>query len=268
MTALAVAAVFAGASLQSATGFGFALIAAPILFAVLGPQEAVTAGVLLGIAINVLTLATERRVPRVLRGEALALVGWSLPGLALGALALRELPERMLSVLVALGVLGGLVLRLRARRPGGAGGGGRSSRSGLVGAGRRSSWMRPAGSGRRSPRWSAALAGVSSGALSTSTALSGPPIVLHLLARGASPEQMRDTLAATFVALAVMSAPALLIAGTFEAPAAIWALLGAGLAGQLLGRPIFARLAGERYDNAVLVVLAVAALIALATSVL
>lgn len=242
MIALAAAAVFVGASLQSATGFGFALIAAPILFAVFGPREAVTCGVLLGVAISVLTLATERRVPRVLRGEALALVAWSLPGLALGALALRELPERVLSGLVALGVLGGLALRLRARR------------------------ARTAGTAGRPRRWSAALAGVSSGALSTSTSLSGPPIVLHLLARGVSPEQMRDTLAAVFVALAVLSAPALLISGTFEVPAAIVTLLAAGVAGQIVGRQLFARLAGHGHENVALVVLAVAALIALATS--
>jgi len=68
-------AVFLGASLQSATGFGFALIAAPILFAVFGAQEAVTAGVLLGVTINLQTLATERRMPRVLGAELLVLVG-------------------------------------------------------------------------------------------------------------------------------------------------------------------------------------------------
>jgi uncharacterized protein len=244
LTAVAVAAVFLGASLQSATGFGFALVAAPILFAAFGAHEAVTAGVLLGVAINALTLATERRVPRVLRGEALALVAWSLPGLALGALALRELSEQLLSALVAAGVIAGLVLRLRAR-------------------GTRSAKAPP---GRR--RWSAPLAGLSSGALSTSTALSGPPIVLHLLTRGDAAEQMRDTLAAVFIALALLSTPALLASGTFEVPSAIAALLAAGLAGQLLGRRLFARLPGDRYENVVLVVLAGAALIALATSVL
>jgi uncharacterized membrane protein YfcA len=242
LTALAAVAVFLGASLQSATGFGFALIAAPILFAVLGAQEAVTAGVLLGVTINLQTLATERRMPRVLGAELLTLVAWSLPGLALGALALRELPERLLSVLVALAVLGGLALRLRARR------------------------ARAAGALARAPRWSAPLAGVSSGALSTSTALSGPPIVLHLLARNVMPAQLRDTLAAVFVALAVLSAPALLISGTFEVPDAIVALLLAGGLGQLLGRRLFARLTGEGHENIVLAVLAIAALIALATS--
>ena len=243
MIALAAAAVFVGASLQSATGFGFALIAAPILFAAFGAQEAVTAGVLLGIVINVLTLATERRTPSVLRSEALALVAWSLPGLVLGALALRELPERVLSALVAIAVLGGLALRLQARRERSADAPARSAR-----------------------RWSAPLAGVSSGALSTSTSLSGPPLVLHMLARGVTPAQMRDTLAAVFIALAVLGAPALLIAGSFDVPDAIAILLAAGLAGQLLGRHLFTRLTGRGHETVVLVVLACAALIALAAS--
>ncbi len=238
MTALAVVAVFFGASLQSATGFGFALIAAPIMFAAFGPQAAVTAGVLLGLEIGLLTLATERRVPRVLGRDTVALLAWSLPGLALGALALRELPERLLSALVAAGVLGGLALRLRAR----------SARV------------------REPHRWSAPLAGLSSGALSTSTSLSGPPIVLHLLARGVAPDQMRDTLAAVFVGLAALSLPALVVAEAFDVPGALAALLVAALAGQIVGRRLFARLAGDRYENAVLVVLAAAALIALAAS--
>jgi uncharacterized protein len=244
LIAFAVAAVFLGAGLQSATGFGFALISAPIMFAAFGPQQAVTAGVLLAVEISALTLATEARVPRVLCGDAVALVAWSLPGLALGAIALRELPERLLSGLVAAGVVGGLALRLRARR------------------------VAPAAAGGRERRWSAPLAGVSSGALSTSTALSGPPLVLHLLARGTSPQQMRDTLAAIFLATAVLSAPALLATGTFDLPPAIGGLLAASAAGQLLGRWLFARLADKRHENVVLAVLAAAALIALATSVI
>ncbi|MGI9097922.1 MAG: sulfite exporter TauE/SafE family protein [Solirubrobacteraceae bacterium] len=243
MIALAAGAVFLGAALQSATGFGFALVAAPLLFVILGPQEAVTAGVLLGLELNLLTLAGEGRRPRVERGDALALVGWSLPGLVLGALALRELPDHLLSLLVALAVLAGLALRLRARRPG-------------------------AGAAPTAPPrpWQTAVAGASSGALATSTSLSGPPLVFYLLARGISPVQVRDTLAAVFVALSLIGTPVLLATGTFAVPAAVGVLLLAGAVGQLLGRRAFARLVGDRYENAVLAVLAATALIALATT--
>ena len=65
---LAALATFAAAGLQSATGFGFALIAGPAFFAVLGPEEAVAAVLVLGAAVNVLMLAGERR-PREIRGR-------------------------------------------------------------------------------------------------------------------------------------------------------------------------------------------------------
>jgi uncharacterized membrane protein YfcA len=235
----AALALFAGAALQSATGFGFALVSAPILFALLGPREAVTAGVLVAIATNLLTLAGERRRPEVRAGDASALLAWSLPGLALGAIALRELSERVLSLLVAVAVLGGLLLRLAGRR--------------AAATARPRAWQLPA-------------AGVTGGALSTATSLNGPPLVFCLLARGASPAQMRDTLAVIFIAHAVLGLPALLLTGTFALPAALWLLLPAGVAGQLLGRRAFGRLRGEHYERAVLAVLGVTALTALGAS--
>ena len=236
----AALALFLGAALQSATGFGFALVSAPVLFALLGPREAVTAGVVVGIQLNSLTLATERRRPQVLGRGALALVAWSLPGIALGALALRAVPEQPLSVLVALAVLAGLALR------------GRDSRVKAA---------------ARPQRWHVPAAGLSSGALSTSTSLSGPPLVFCLLARGAAPGQMRDTLAAIFIAESVLSVPTLLLTGTFAAPRALGGLLLAGLGGQLLGRRAFGWLHGERYERAVLVTRAATALVALGSSV-
>jgi uncharacterized membrane protein YfcA len=235
----AALALFAGAALQSATGFGFALVSAPILFALLGPQEAVTAGVLVAMALNVLTLAGERRRPQVRVGDASALLAWSLPGLAIGALALRELSEQVLSGLVAAAVLGGLALRMLGSR--------------------RAATARPRA-------WQLPAAGVAGGALSTSTSLNGPPLVFCLLARGASPAQMRDTLAVVFLAHAGLGLPALLLTGTFAMPDAVWLLLLAGLAGQVVGRRAFGRLRGEHYERAVLAVLAVTALTALAAS--
>ena len=154
--ALAALALFLGASLQSATGFGFALVSAPILFALLGPREAVTAGVIVGILVSTLTLATEGRRPQVRAHDALALVAWSLPGIAIGVLVLHEVPEQPLSVLVALAVLTGLALRVRARHA------------------------------EQTPRprpWHVPVAGATSGALSTSTSLSGPPLVFCMLPR-------------------------------------------------------------------------------------
>jgi uncharacterized membrane protein YfcA len=236
----AALALFVGAALQSATGFGFALVSAPILFALLGPREAVTAGAIVAIGLNGLTLATERRRPEVLVRDAVALVAWSLPGIALGVLALLVVAREPLSVVVAIAVLGGLALRVHSRRADAV----------------------PA------PRpWHVPVAGVAAGALGTSTSLNGPPLVFCLLARRATPGQMRDTLAAIFLAEALIGLPALLLSGAFDAPPALGILLLAGLAGQVLGRRAFGWLRGERYERAVLCALALTALVALATSI-
>jgi len=236
----AALALLVGAALQSATGFGFALVSAPILFGLLGPREAVTTGVIVGILLSSLTLATEWRRPQVLVRDAVKLVAWSLPGIALGVLALREVPEQPLSVLVALAVLAGLALRVRGIR---------------------------AAAPPRPRRWHVPAAGATSGALSTSTSLSGPPLVFCLLARAVTPAQMRDTLAAIFIAESLIALPALLATSTFDAPPAVVVLLLAGLGGQLLGRRAFGWLEGDRYEWAVLAALALTALVALAATV-
>ena len=185
---------FLGAGLQSATGFGYAMFAAPILFVLLGPREAVTIGVLLGLVTNGLLLATERRRPVVLKRDAVLLVAWCVPGLVLGAIILREVPERPLSALVAVAVLAGLGLRLRGRR------------------------APPAPVAPRLRAWHAPAAGATSGALATSTSLGGPPLVFYLLARAAEPAAMRDTLAAVFIVEAALGLPVLLLTETSRCP--------------------------------------------------
>jgi uncharacterized membrane protein YfcA len=187
-------------------------------------------------------LATERRRPVVLTRDAVVLVAWAVPGLVLGAIVLREVPGRPLSALVAVAVLAGLGMRLRGNR------------------------AEPAPPRLRA--WHAPAAGASSGALATSTSLGGPPLVFYLLARAAGPAAMRDTLAAVFIVEAAIGLPVLLLTETFTVPAAAWVMLGAGVAGQVLGRRAFAWLRGERYERAVVAVLALAALAALAGSVL
>ena len=85
---LALLAALAGAVVQAATGFGFALVLSPALFAVLDPAEAVTALLLLGAALSVLVLLEGHEVRvRLVAPMLLA----SLPGLALGALLLSVL---------------------------------------------------------------------------------------------------------------------------------------------------------------------------------
>ena len=118
MSVLAVAAasaVMAGAALQSAIGFGFALVAAPLLYAAApSPEQAVGLMIVLGLEVNLLTLLAERRRPAPVWRDVVAVVLWSLPGALAGVAVLRALDDVALQLLVTAGVLLALVLNLRA----------------------------------------------------------------------------------------------------------------------------------------------------------
>jgi uncharacterized protein len=252
MTVLAVAAagaVMTGAALQSAVGFGFALVAAPLLYAASpSPEQAVGLMIVLGLEVNLLTLLAERRRPDPVWGDVAAVVAWSLPGALVGVAVLRALDAVALQVLVTAGVLTALAVNLRA---------------GTVPAAHadspRARWARPA-------------AGLSSGALNTTTSTGGPPVALLLMARGLRPHVVRDTLTASFVGMAAIALLALALTGTDEAvPDASWiaALVPLTAVGQIAGRPLFARLAAARsYERVLTLVLVVTVAAGLITVIL
>jgi uncharacterized membrane protein YfcA len=225
--AWAVAAVLLGGLLQSATGTGFAMFAAPVLTAVHGPQHSVATLALLGPAVSALTLAEIRR-PEVLGRTAVVLTVAGIPGMVAGVLVLRHAPEDLLKVLVALAVLVGVVVIGRGAKLRGSAGG----------------------------------PGFVSGMLATSTGLSGPPMVLYLLGHRARPAEVRDTLAAVFLVTGLLTIVTLAVAGSLHPAPGLVLLLAATIAGQILGRLVFRRL-GERHRAATLGVLVLCALVAL-----
>lgn len=248
LAVVAAGAVMAGAALQSAVGFGFALVAAPLLYAAApSPEQAVGLMIVLGLEVNLLTLLAERRRPDPVWRDVLAVVAWSLPGALAGVAVLRALDAVALQLLVTAGVLIALVVNLRGRRAGPV-----APRPG------RAWWSRP-------------LVGVSSGALNTSTSTSGPPVALLMMGRGLRPHVVRDTLTTTFVGFAAVAIAALALTGTDEAvPGAAWlaGLVPLTAAGQLAGRPVFTRLAAassyERVLTSVLLVTVLAGLVSVA----
>jgi hypothetical protein len=225
----ACVSIVAGALLQAATGFGFSLLAAPLTFAAVDPAPAVGLLLLLGAEVNLLTLAESRR-PEPLRDSTVTMLAWATPGAFAGVAVLRALPPVGLQIAVTLGILGTLAVR--------------------HGAGRRA----------HVPAWAA---GLIAGAMTTSTSVNGPPMLLHLLDRGASPAAVRDTMTIGFLGLAVLGAIALVVTGTPALPDAtlVLGLLPAVLAAHLVGRRLFARLAaGGAYEPLLNVLLAAAAI--------
>jgi uncharacterized membrane protein YfcA len=223
MLLLAALATIAAATAHSATGIGFTLILAPVLLASLPAATALLTLLVLSTTLCLLMLFGERRVRRIRRSDLAVLLVPALPGLAAGALLLRAVPKPALQIAVGLMVCWAA---LGTSRPG-PGGGFPNSR--LAG-------------------WATGLA---SGTLTTSTGLNGPPIALWLAARGAEPEEIRDSLQACFVVLGVLGAP---LVGALAARATaspdlllVGVLLPLVAAGHVLGRRAFGAMADHRY---------------------
>ncbi|MFD2797408.1 sulfite exporter TauE/SafE family protein [Promicromonospora vindobonensis] len=224
--------IFVSAVLQSLSGFGFALLSAPVLAATVGGAEAVSTIIITGTVCDVAILAMRRSVPRPVGREVSALAGWSVPGMLVGAWLLGALPATGLQIFVACVVLGAVVLRLRSRE------------RGVV--------VRPA--------W-AVPAGILSGALSTSTSLGGPPSVYYLVHRDLAPHAMRDTLVTVSLVRLPLSIAALVLAGTWETYEHWLPLVGAALLGQLVGARAFHAFGSARYERVVLGLLVTSALV-------
>ena len=225
MPLVAAAAVAAGAALQSATGFGFSIVAAPLVFAVVEPEEAVGLLIVLGSLVNVLTLATERRRPHPVWRECVVLLAFALPGAVAGVAVLRALDPVALQIAVTAGV----IATLAARR--------------LTGS-------------RQAPAWAGPIAGLAAGGLTTSTTTAGPPLIVYLLGRHLDPVRMRDTMPVCFLGLSVVGVIALAVTGTSGAvpDAGLVALLvPVVIAGHLAGRPLFAALLRSGRYEAVLI---------------
>ena len=217
---LAALAAFAGAAVQSASGLGFALVLSPALFAVMDPEDAVTAVLILGIALCALVLIESHRVATHGLGRVLLP---AVPGLAVGVLLLGALSKQSLQVGVGVAVIAaaGWQVRHHAR-----------------------------------VQIPAVAAGFLSGVLTTSISVNGPPLALWLEAERVPPRSFRATLAAAFLALDVAGV-ALILAreGTDTVDlGSLGPLLGCVLVGYAIGAVGFRHLDPERFSMVVLIV--------------
>jgi uncharacterized membrane protein YfcA len=208
--------VVAGATLQSAMGFGFALVAGPAVFAAAEPAEAITILVALGTILNLLIMLAERRPSEVRRSEVVRILAWAAPGVVAGVFILLALAKPTLQVIVGICVIVAALIQARA--------------------------------GHAEPREGSPLAraaaGLAAGTLTTTTATAGPPLVLFLQSTGIRPEAFRDTMAGLLLGLNIMGAIALVLAdGRAELPdLAILAVLAwMVVVGRSAGRLFFDR---------------------------
>jgi uncharacterized membrane protein YfcA len=220
----------AAASVQATTGLGFALVLTPVLFALLAPAGAILTATVLGLELNLLVLLGERRRPRVAWSEVVPLLLAAVPGTVFGILLLRTLSKPVLQISVGAAVIAAALVRARVDR---------------VGQGPGSAPARLA-------------LGFTSGALTTSTGVSGPPLALWLARRGLTPGELRDSLSAIFLAIGIVALAALVpvLHRAHLDPVQIVAGLGCVVAGHALGSRAFVRMDSRRFEPLLLVVIA------------
>ncbi len=221
-------AVLAGLT-QGITGFGFVMVAGPLLSAITDPKLAVPAMIIQTSATNLIILLHARSDLRVRRMWLLALSG--MVGVPAGTLVLLVVDAAVLRLLM------GLIVTVAAIAM-------------LLG------W-------RRSFRKELAVSlpvGFASGALNSSTGLAGPPVVLFYTNQALRAREFRANAVAHFTMLNVVTIPSFYLAGLFTRTALVYGtqLLPATLAGVLTGIAIH-RWLPERLFNRLALSLVVAA---------
>ena len=167
MIAVAVIVLLAG-FVQSVTGFGFALVAAPLLLFVFEPKSVVVISVILTVILCALILFHSRQY--VDRRRVALICAGSVFGIPLGAYLLSSFNPSVIKLVIAVLVIPFSIFLLLGYSH-------RFKRDSL----------------------GCSAAGFVSGALAASTSLAGPPVVLFLLNQGLVKEQFVATLAAYFL---------------------------------------------------------------------
>lgn len=217
-----VAAIAAGA--QATTGFGFSLIAVPIVAVLVGPKASVVGMAIVG---PLVTSAIAFRERANIRWRTVAIVSCAaLAGLPIGLLVLSQANDRGLTVGIGVAVVVmAFALWHGIRLPVGGG--------------------------------TEVAAGILSGALATSTGTNGPPLVIALQASPMKPGAFRGTLSVCFLAQGMLAILGfwrtghLTLAAIYVAAAAMPGVI----VGWLAGERAFARLDADRFRSIVLVML-------------
>jgi uncharacterized membrane protein YfcA len=225
-------AVAVASAAQTLSGFGYALIATPLVAVLVGPKEAVVGLTVAGLLL-VAQLASRDR-GSVVRRVVLIVTLAAFVGMPLGLLVLERADERTLTLRIAVAVIAFALLLWRGLRlP-----------------------ERPA---------TDAVAGFTAGILSTSTGTSGPPIVIALSTKDLLPAQFRSTISTIFLIQGAVSLIGFAAVGriTSDALSVALAAIPGVVVGSIVGERGFRRLDRERFRRVVLAMLLISGVVAL-----
>ena len=235
------AVVLAAGFFQSAAGFGFALLAVPLLSLAMPPQTAVVIVFLHGTASSFLTAAHRRE--EVDRPEAARLTAGAVVAMPLGALILVTASAGALRLALGIVTCSAAVYMLLP-----------STRR------RRDLVVRP---------WATYTVGALSGILNTALATNGPPLVVYLRARGMGQGPFRATISVVFIVSSVVGLGILLATGAVHATAVHYYVLtlAPALVGWATGNATAPRLRHHHFVRLVDLLLLVSGLLAITKAV-
>src|SRR6266478_9126790 len=231
---------FVAALLYAVTGFGFAVLAAPLFLLFTDPAPATQLVIIISTVLSIVVL--RGLLPAIAPWLLLRLALGSLVGLPLGLVAFRYADPIVVRAAAGATIFGFAVLMAVSRR--------RSSQPGQG-----THWTAFAMSPGRD-----LAAGAVSGIANAMVGMAGPPVLIYLLLAGAEVRTVRATLLAFFA----LSYGVTLVshAATIGIPALTWLAAGIlipfGFLGGLAGRPIGDRLGPEAFAMLAIALLAVA----------
>lgn len=222
---------------QAISGFGFSLLAVPLMVPLVGPQGAVITATMLSGLLTLGSSANQRR--HVQWRPVLVVSAAAVCGIPLGLLALRLLSAHWLTL-----IIGAVVIAMTILLAGHA------------------TW-KPRG------RRSTAMAGVFSGALLSSTGMNGPPVVAVFQSLQMDPRMFRASLQVAFLVQDVLAIGGFTAIGGISrttlltvATALPWLVVG-----WWLGDRAFARLGDATFRRIVLGMMLLSGLIAVAQAI-
>jgi len=221
-------AVLLASLVQVVAGFGFGLLAVPLMTLAISPRDAVVVATLVGVCVNSWQTWHGRR--DLERSIARRMTAAAYLGMPIGLWVFLAVDERLLQLLLGAAVVVAVCL-LAARID-----------------------LHHVGPGLD------LAAGFTSGILNTSVSTNGPPLVFALQARRLDPSRFRATISRVFTWSSFGALALFVGAGRVDRGglAATGAALPAMVAGQLAGFPLRRHLHGDRFRVLVLALLALA----------
>jgi uncharacterized protein len=231
-----LSALLAGA-VSGLTGFGLALISTPLLLFVYEPRTVVVLTAALSIFINLAVVLDSWRDAQ--RRVVIALLPPAFVGIVMGVEVLRVVNPLYIRLAVGVVVVFSALLLLRDIQ--------------LPGA---------------ETRWGTVVAGWASGALSTSTGLAGPPIVLLLASRGLPKRVFRGSSALYFLVLSVAGLVILFCRGLFDSSdlQLMLALIPAAFLGKAIGTAMLKKTSEKTFRTITLGIVVLTGTLGVATA--